>query len=154
MPAVISVYQHEQHLQDVLPVVATLPLLPRNTFTCLGSTRRYHGNVLFILCILLGLSLGVAVGVSATSCGHPMATTVGHSMVTSTGDLKIFIHEMFVVFPLMVTCVDFPNGNFLFLFCFSVGSFTGGCHRGVHRWWPLGCLRRVISLRYFPQRIA
>ena len=95
------------------------------------------GSVMFMRCFLLGLSPRVAIGVSATSCGHPMATTSGHSMVTSTGDLlKIFLHEMFVVFPLMVTCVDFPSGNVLFLFCFSVGSFPEGCHRGVHRWWP------------------
>ena len=52
------------------------------------------GNVIFMLCFLLGLSLGVAIGVSATSCGHPMATTSGHSMATSTGDrLNIFLHE-------------------------------------------------------------
>ena len=95
------------------------------------------GKVMFMLCFLLGLSLGVAIGVSATSCGHPMATTSGHSMATSTGDLlKSFLHEMLFVFPLIVICVDFPCGNVLFIVCFLLalslevasGVSTGGGH--------------------------
>ena len=84
-----------------------------------------------MLCILFGLSLGVAIVVSATSCGHPMATTSGHSMATSTGDrLNIFLHEILFVFLLRsFVLISFWVCSFHMLL--SVGSFTGGCHWGV-----------------------
>ena len=89
------------------------------------------GYVMFMRCFLLGLSLGVAIGLSATSCGHPMATTSGHSMATSTGDrLNIFLHEICFVFLLRsFVLISFWVCSFHMLL--SVGSFTGGCHWGV-----------------------
>ena len=80
-----------------------------------------------MLCFLSSLSLGVPIGVSATSCGQPVATTSGHSMAASTGDFLIF------------SC---------FLLDLSLEVATG-----VSQKVATGMPRR-ISLRAVPQRIA